>query len=142
MPEIRHSIAIEAARGKIHPLVAEAAGFEQWWAEDVKNESEAVVSLGFFNGTTVYRLRRLRAEPGKVVWRCENGEEWLNTTLTFLLSSGGSSVLLDFEHGGWHEETPYFISCNTTWGALMFRLRAAAEGKRPGPLFKKNSLAY
>lgn len=122
--------------------MAEARGFEQWWAEDVTSESEALLSLGFFNRSTVYRLRRLQALPGKVAWRCESGEEWLNTTLTFLLSSGGSSVLLDFAHAGWHEETPYFSSCNTTWGALMFRLKAAAEGRRPGPLFKRNSLAY
>ena len=38
--------------------------------------------------------------------------------------------------------TPFFVSCNTTWGGLMFRLRSAAEGKPSGPLFQKNSLAY
>lgn len=43
--------------------------------------------------------------------------------------------LLRFSHAGWQAETEYFVSCNTTWGELMFRLKAAAEGKNPGPLF-------
>jgi len=36
----------------------------------------------------------------------------------------------------------YFISCNTTWGELMYRLKAAAEGKTVAPLFSATGLAY
>ncbi len=41
-----------------------------------------------------------------------------------------------------HLPQDYFVSCNTTWGELMFRLNAAAEGKTPGPLFSAIGLAY
>jgi hypothetical protein len=50
--------------------------------------------------------------------------------------------VLDFFHAQWRSETPYFTSCNTTWGELMFRLKAAAEGKPRGPLFRRSALAY
>jgi hypothetical protein len=42
----------------------------------------------------------------------------------------------------WKAETDYFTSCNTTWGELMFRLQATAEGKTPGPLFSADGMAY
>jgi hypothetical protein len=51
-------------------------------------------------------------------------------------------VLLDFLHANWQDPTPYFVSCNTTWGALMFRLKNAAEGRVAGPMFRKDSMAY
>jgi hypothetical protein len=34
------------------------------------------------------------------------------------------------------------VMCTTTWGELMYRLKAAAEGKKPEPLFSKNGMAY
>ena len=39
-------------------------------------------------------------------------------------------------------DADYFVACNTTWGELMLRLKAAAEGKNPGPLFSAVGMAY
>jgi hypothetical protein len=39
-------------------------------------------------------------------------------------------------------ETDDFVACTTTWGELMFRLKATAEGKSPGPLFSSTGMAY
>jgi hypothetical protein len=50
--------------------------------------------------------------------------------------------LLRFTHADWAADTDYFVSCTTTWGELMFRLKSAAEGKSRGPLFLAASLAY
>jgi len=44
--------------------------------------------------------------------------------------------------GGWRSETENFMNCNTTWGELMYRLMAVAEGKSRGPLFLANELGY
>jgi hypothetical protein len=62
--------------------------------------------------------------------------------LIFHLHPQSSGVQLDFRHANWQDPTPYFVSCNTTWGALMFRLKNAAEGRSAGPLFGKDSMAY
>jgi hypothetical protein len=50
--------------------------------------------------------------------------------------------VLRFSHADWAQASEFFTSCNTTWGELMYRLKFAAEGKNPGPLFRANSLAY
>ncbi len=62
MPDIRHSVPIATKSETVYPLVATAKGFQQWWAEDVK-EAGGAVELGFFNKTTVYRLRLMETRP-------------------------------------------------------------------------------
>ena len=142
MADIRHSIQIAVKPDTIYPLVATAQGLAQWWAADI-TESGGAFELGFFNRSTVYRLRRkVDQPPTQAEWVCETGQEWSGTRIIFSLEAHGSGTVLHFTHGGWGSETDYFVSCNTTWGELMFRLKAAAEGKSRGPLFRPDALAY
>jgi uncharacterized protein YndB with AHSA1/START domain len=144
MPEIKHSISIDVSPERVYPLVSTAKGFTQWWAEDVTEESSTkIVELGFFSRATIYRLKPLKLDvPRKADWLCESGKEWSGTRLLFVLAQNRGKTLLRFSHADWQAETDYFVSCTTAWGALMFRLKAAAEGKSPGPLFSKTGMAY
>jgi uncharacterized protein YndB with AHSA1/START domain len=144
MPDIKHAIQIAAEPGTVHPLVATAEGFTKWWAADVTvDKSTGNVDLGFFNRATVYGLKPVQtAEPREVQWLCRTGKEWSGTRLLFELAEQKGQTLLRFAHAGWEAETDYFVMCNTTWGELMYRLKAAAEGKNPEPLFSKSGLAY
>ncbi len=70
-------------------------------------------------------------------------EEWNGTRLLFeLVEQKAGRTLLRFSHADWKAETDYFVACTTTWGELMFRLKAAAEGRTPGPLFSAAGMAY
>jgi hypothetical protein len=100
------------------------------------------VELGFFKKSTIYRLRLETKSPMLTEWRCETGDEWNGTRLRFELRDNGVTTGLRFSHEGWASETEYFTNCNTTWGELMYRLKAVAEGKSNGPLFLADSLAY
>ena len=142
MADIKHAIQIAAKPDTIYPLVATAKGLGRWWASDV-TEPAGAVELGFFNRATVYRLR-LQADqsPERVEWLCDTGDQWNGTRIIFQLETSASGTLLRFTHAGWRSETDYFIACNTTWGGLMFRLKAAGEGHSPGPLFQKDGMAY
>ncbi|MGC2195921.1 MAG: SRPBCC domain-containing protein [Terriglobales bacterium] len=142
MADIKHSIPIAAKPESIYPLIATAKGFSQWWAADVTKPT-GTVELGFFKRSTVYRLRlRINSAPTHAEWVCETGDEWNGTRIIFRLEAGSSVTSLRFTHGGWKAETDYFTACNTTWGELMYRLKAAAEGRTPGPLFRVGELAY
>src|SRR5690242_11360357 len=136
MPDIQHAIQIATRPERIYSLVSTAEGFSHWWATDITEAGDAV-ELGFFNRATVYRLRlKVNASPRNAEWICETGDEWNSTRLIFRLEARGAGTLLRFTHAGWRAETDYFTSCNTTWGELMFRLKAAAEGKPRGALFQ------
>ena len=142
MPDIQHSIQIAAPPEAVYPLVATGKGFGQWWAADI-SESAGSVELGFFNKSTVYQLRlNVDRPPVQAEWMCESGKEWNGTRVLFRLEGKGGSTVLRFTHGGWAAESEYFVSCNTTWGELMFRLKAAAEGKSRGPLFSAGDMGY
>ena len=144
MANIKHSIQIEAAPQLVHPLVASAEGFSRWWAADVtEDKPNGNVQLGFFNRATEYGLHAIHiAAPRQAHWLCQSGKEWSGTRLLFDLTEQKSQTVVRFTHADWQAETDYFVSCNTTWGELMFRLKAAAEGRTPGPLFSKTGLAY
>jgi hypothetical protein len=144
MPDIKHAIQIDASPAAVFPLVGTADGFKEWWAADVtEDRAAASVELGFFNRSTIYRLRSNSiAAPLRAHWLCDSGKEWNGTRLLFDLADQNGRTQLRFTHAGWSAETDYFISCNTTWGELMFRLKSAAEGKKPGPLFTGTGLAY
>src|SRR5687767_1678856 len=143
MPEINHLVNIGRQPEVVFPLVAESRGFAQWWAEDVFEEIGDWASLGFFDRATVYRLHRGEVIPNeRVIWNCESGTEWKDTRLVFELLARGNTTILRFCHAGWHEDSESFRMCNTTWGELMYRLKAAAEGKNRGPLFRAGDLAY
>ena len=144
MPNIRHSISIDALPESIQPLVATGHGFAQWWSQDVTEDpATGTVEIGFFNRATVYRLQPVRdSQPGKVEWLCQSGEEWKGTRLWFEWACNDGRTQLRFTHADWQAETEYFISCTTVWGELMFRLKATAEGKQPGPLFSTTGMAY
>jgi hypothetical protein len=142
MADIRHAIQISATPEQIYPLVATAGGFGQWWADDI-TEPPGAVELGFFNRATVYRLRlNVDQPPEQAEWMCETGDEWNGTRIAFQMEAAKAGTLLRFTHADWRAESPYFVSCNTTWGELMFRLKAFAEGQTPGPLFSASAMAY
>ena len=142
MPDLIHSIQISAASEAIYPLVAAGHGLAQWWAADM-TETQDTVELGFFNRNTIYRLRPQTREPlHRAEWLCETGAEWAGTRLIFLLERRNPATLVRFTHAGWAAPTDYYVSCNSVWGALMMRLKAAAEGKSPGPLFLQGGMGY
>lgn len=134
MADIKHSIQTSATPEQIYPLIATAKGLSEWWAMDVSQPGETV-DLGFFNRATIYRLRLGPATKTSADWVCESGDEWNGTHIVFEIEPNKNGALIRFTHASWRAETPYFVSCNTTWGELMFRLREAAEGRKPGPLF-------
>ena len=142
MADILLSVQTSAAPEAILPLVSTAAGFGRWWATDI-TETDGAVELAFFNRQTVYRLRpQGHASPERTEWLCDTGAEWSGTRLIFEMERRTIGTLLRFSHAGWKSPTDYFVACTSTWGELMCRLKAEAEGKPRGPLFSKEGMGY
>jgi len=140
MTDILHSITIEAPPEKIFEALTTQEGLQGWWTADTEAKPEvgSQAVFGFFNRSTVFRMRIDELTPPKrVKWSCEGEiDEWIDTELQFdlnLQEEGGTLVC--FRHGGWRTTDGIYAQCNTTWGTLMFRLKDYAEGKNPGPLF-------
>ncbi len=141
MPELIHSVEIAAPPSAVFPLLSLPEGLAKWWAEDVV-PVDGGAELGFFSRATIYRLRALTlVPPTTAAWLCETGQEWEGTRIVFHIAPKTGMTDLRFRHEGWRAVSPFFVACNTTWGALLFRLKGAAEGGAPGPLFTREGLA-
>ena len=136
MADIRLSVQIDVPPSEVYPFVSSGSGFSKWWAEDMTQRSDGAIDLGFFKRAMVYSVRLVESSaPSQAEWACLNGKEWEGTRLLFQLSETKGQTLLRFTHAGWEKDTDYFVSCSASWGALMFRIKAAAEGRPRGPLF-------
>ena len=137
MPDLMHQIPIAATPDRVYAAVATSAGLRGWWTAD-SNAEEKVggkAEFGFAKRSVMFRMTVERLEPGKtVVWSCHGDQpEWAGTRLTWDISPEGGASMLRFTHGGWKAADDYFAMCNSTWGELMYRLKAYVEGANPGP---------
>ena len=139
MAEMRHEITINAPAKQVYDAITTGSGLRQWWTADSVAEPlvGTIAEFGFFNRKTVFRMQIEELTPAKrVVWSCVGGpDEWKGTRLTWDLSTKGETTKVIFQHGGWASTEGDFGRCNSTWGALMYRLKGFAEGKSPGPHF-------
>ncbi|HYM02909.1 MAG TPA: SRPBCC domain-containing protein [Stellaceae bacterium] len=141
MADIKHQIAIAAAPEKVYAALATAKGLSGWWTAD-SSADEAVggkAEFGFDKRQAVYRMKIEKLAPGReVAWSCHGGPpEWIGTTLTWTLARDGDGTVLRFTHGGWKSVTDFCAMCNSTWGELMYRLKAFVEGSNPGPHWRE-----
>jgi hypothetical protein len=81
------------------------------------------------------------SDPWTAGWTCQTGQEWTGTSLLFELTETSGKTQLRFTHADWEAETECFVSCTKVWEELLARLKAAAEGESPGPLFSTDRLA-
>lgn len=136
MADIFQLIQIAAPAATLYELVGTSAGWTKWWAEDVSEAADGTVEVGFFGRSTVYRFQPSDRTPdSQATWKCLGAGEWEGTTLDFAVEPGSPNATLRFRHRDWKGETDYFAMCGATWGELLFRLKTAAEGQSPGPLF-------
>jgi uncharacterized protein YndB with AHSA1/START domain len=137
VPDLHHSVPIDAPASKVYEAIATQEGLRGWWTADSVADSRigGKAEFGFDGRAMVFRMTIEALEPGrKVRWKCGGDHpEWRGTSLDWEISETGGSSVLSFTHRGWKEMTPFCASCNSTWGELMYRLKDHVEGRKPGP---------
>ncbi|MCI0622058.1 MAG: SRPBCC domain-containing protein [Acidobacteria bacterium] len=140
MADMIHQVTIAASPEKVFQALTTQEGLKSWWTSDTEAEPRvgSTALFGFDKRSVVFKMNVDELAPKKRVrWSCVDGPaEWKGTKLRFDLESddeGGTTVR--FVHSGWRKTGDMFGICNTTWGALMVRLKAYVEGENPGPFF-------
>lgn len=137
MVDLTHQVPINAPAARVYAAVATTEGNRGWWTADSVLDTRAggQAEFGFERRAVVFRMRIDRLVPGKAVaMSCIGGQsEWTGTTLSWTIESAGEQSVLRFTHGGWRELSDYCASCNTTWGHLLYRLKAFVESGKADP---------
>ncbi|HET9605383.1 MAG TPA: hypothetical protein VFO96_13915 [Gemmatimonadales bacterium] len=142
MPDIRLLISIARGSRDVFGLVAGATGFTSWWSDDIALKSDGAIEVGMADRAQVYRLRpETMVMPARAAWMVETGAEWAGTSLVFDLTPDESGTRLLFTHAGWGRTSDVFLESTAMWGALLFRLKEAAENGTEHPLFSRASPA-
>ena len=141
MAQMLHLSRIDAPLEKVYKALTTSQGLAAWWTADSQAEPHegTIAEFGFSKRITLFRMRLSELEPNaRVVWDCLGDDpEWKGTRLTWKLSTEKGRTVVRFSHANWRSESDTFMMCNTTWGALLYRLKEYAEGASPGPLFQE-----
>jgi uncharacterized protein YndB with AHSA1/START domain len=135
MTEIRHRVEIAAPKERIFQALSTLEGLE-WWTPTVQGEPAAGGTLEFFFGRPDASavMEVTAAGPDQVAWRCVGGAgEWVDTKLTFDLSSSAEGTTLLFTHADWRESTEFTAHCSTKWAYHLLGLKASMEGGAATP---------
>jgi len=138
MADINHQIAVDASPDAVYAALATQRGLASWWTSDVKADKKTggTAEFGFMKHQVVFRMKIDELVPGKrVVWSCLGDQpEWTGTTLTWTMGRESDATVLRFTQR-WKAMTDTVAICNSTWGALMWRIKDYVEGRNPGPHF-------
>jgi uncharacterized protein YndB with AHSA1/START domain len=139
MVDINHQIAIDAPPAAVYAALATQRGLASWWTSDVAGDETVggTAEFGFQKRHVVFRMKIDELVPGKrVVWSCVGGPpEWTGTTLTWSIARENDATVLRFTQR-WKAMTDTVAMCNSTWGALTWRIKDYVEGRNPGPHFR------
>ncbi len=141
MADILHNISIKAPPPTVFAALTTCNGVQQWWTDqcDMANREGERCHFWFDDGHTCFTMeaRKLLANQ-RVFWQCSEGpSEWLNTDLWWEITPQDRDwTLLDLKHMNWQSDEGMFPVCNTTWGALMHRLKQYCETGCGEPLFR------
>jgi uncharacterized protein YndB with AHSA1/START domain len=142
MTDILHRIRIDAPPEKVVAAISTADGIRSWWTEDCEvTPREGVTDVFRFGGGSIeFHFHVDELSNSRVAWTCvpaaKTPAEWVATRVEFgLRSDGHGQTTLSFAHRGWASAEGELPQCNTVWGELMHRLKAAAEGHPRGPYF-------
>ena len=69
-----------------------------------------------------------------VQWEVLTGpEEWVGTTIEFVLKQDGDYTIVLFKHLGWKEPVEFMHHCSTKWAIFLMSLKALVETGKGNP---------
>ena len=140
MSQIIHQIQIEAEPALVYQALTTEKGLRGWWTKEVEARPAAgsVAVFKFGGGATTFRMRIDElTQPQRIVWTCLGDvDEWIDTKMTWELTDLHGETDVHFTHAGWKSTAGMLPLCNTTWGALLYRLRSYCTTNKSHPLFE------
>lgn len=135
MPDICHSLHIEAAPQRIWPMLTTARGLGGWWTLGETELSGDPGRLGRFTFKSRAVVTELEVvaldEPSCVAWRAAASNApggWDGTTITFTLTPEARGTRLDFAHTGFAEDNDGYRKVTAGWAHYLHNLKRLIEG--------------
>lgn len=143
MIDIIHRIGIKTPADQVYKALTTIEGLGNWWTEEVSGDAQIGGRIEFLFrsktgeliGKMVMKVSELN-EQKTVKWICAEGPaEWIDTDITFDLSTADGQTIVLFGHRNWKEAVEMTAHCSMKWAVFLLSLREYAEtGKgKPSP---------
>lgn len=151
MATLVHQVLIDAEPSRVYEGLCNAEGLSKWWAPHASALTDDGVVLSHTPGEAHGDVRMLVKEntQERIEWLVTSSHpsespasSWTGTTIVFEITErpspghwmgmegeDGSVTVLDFRHGGWDENSPFFGFCNYAWGVTLDLLRQWCESE-------------
>ncbi len=143
MPHIVHRIGIHAPVTQVLQALATAEGVAGWWTRHTSGSADpgGLMTAAFQNpkGEEIGRfvIETLpHASDTELQWRVKEGPvEWVNTEISFSLSSQDGQTIVRFAHRHWPDAEEFMAHCSMKWATFLLSLRQLVEQGtgRPAP---------
>jgi len=135
MPDIKHTVTINALPENIFNLVATKVGIQKWLTREdgwkITGNENIGDTLVFYFGGNHHEMKISKLIPNKEVqWDCTVGPpDWVATSVCFAIETKGQKSILRFEHSGWAKQTDFFTLCDQVWKGCVTDIKNVAEDK-------------
>ncbi|MBI1201428.1 MAG: SRPBCC domain-containing protein [Rhodopseudomonas sp.] len=129
MPDIMHSLKIDAPPETVFQAIATADGIRHWWTGDAALEPRlgGAGTFGFFGRRFVATVEIVTFGPlSTMTWRVSNAA-WPGDTIEFDLVAQDRHTRLNFAHRGFAQADQRYASATTRWGFYLFSLKQYLE---------------
>lgn len=129
MPEIMHTLKVNAEPERIYQAITTAEGIRNWWTRDAVLDPKVggTGEFGFYGRRFVAKVEidQLRP-PMHVTWRITN-PAWPGDTIEFDVSREDDHARLSFAHRGFGLADQRYASATTRWGFYLLSLKRYLE---------------
>jgi uncharacterized protein YndB with AHSA1/START domain len=135
MPDIMHSLKINAPAEKVYQAIATADGIRNWWTRDAAIEPRlgGIGEFGFFGRRFVAKVKIIDLkQPASVKWQITNAA-WPGDMIEFDLRPEEKHTRLFFAHRGFAQADQRYASATTRWGFYLLSLKRYLEAGKGTP---------
>lgn len=129
MVDILHQVGIQSTASTTYDALTTLAGLRGWWTDDTTGDTEVGRVIEFRFPPGGFDMEVLETKPGELVlWKVIDGpEEWIGTTIEWVLKQDGDWTTVNFRHLGWKEPVDFMHHCSTKWGTYLISLKEYVE---------------
>ena len=137
MPEIMHTVQMNASPAQIYCALTDQGPLQGWWTKNRIVEAKVHALADFELDRKIVARMRVKelTTATRVVWQCVSGSpDWIGTEITFDLAATGTETLVRFRHRNWREASDFMGVCSAKWARFLFSLKSLLETPEPEDL--------
>lgn len=138
MTEIIHELTIKGKKEDAYNALTSEKGLSSWWTTDVKVREKigSINEFGFYGHKAIHYMKVKDLKPNnEVEWVCEKSvlEDWIQTTIKFILYDGPNGLQLRFVQSGFKTTDGLYGAFNYNWANYLTSFKNYVENGKGNP---------